>query len=302
MIINNKMRIQIFVLLAIALAPAAFAAQSASKPAASRPRDPQVAHAHDRYRSGDWRRGERKAGFDVGSLKIHNFDGSAVEVIGDNALARRFTATGAAKPLYLIESNVYEAVADAHEKLAEILAFVSSPGTLPTMRASGHDVGDIGYIGYSGAAPGRIAWLAFVRGNITVRVTNLQTSESPAIDAAAVAKLADNAILAAPTLLDTQSLPKPAIDNFTFDKNSVVAGKIVKINFSVSGVTGEPNIDWITGGTGMGYVERAATASGAPGNFELHATGAGAFELTARVTSPLGVSAEAKATIAIAAR
>lgn len=272
--------------LAIAQQPVA-----ASRPA--RARDPQVQRAHDRYQATNWPRTDRRAGFDLGSFKIHNYEGSAVESIGENATARRFNPTGE-KQLFLVESWVFDTTDAAHEKLIEMLAFVSSPGTLPTAQSNGTNSGDIGYIGFSGAAPGRISWMGFVRANIVVRITNLNTKESPAIDAAAIALLADSTILSLPKLLENQPVPRPKIDKLAFGVSSVAAGAVVPLELAMTGAGASPVIEWIVGGPGQGYVER-----GASGAFELHTTGAGRIELGIQVTSPMGTTGAAKAFIEV---
>lgn len=272
----------------------------ASRPAASqpaRPRDPQVARARDRYQPQAWPRSDRRPGLDLGLLKLHNYDGAPVEAHGGNTTARRFAPAGE-KSVYLYESWVFETVDDAQEKLVELLAFVSSPGPVPTAQASGVNIGDIGYIGFSGAAPGAVSWIAWVRANVVVRIQNLDTKNTPAIDARAAAQVADAAILAQPKLLENEPLPKPSISQFSLGAARANAGDAVPITLAFSGANAAaPRAEWVVGGPGQGYVERAAD-----GNFMFYSTGAGAVELVLHLTNENGVTSTAKATIDILAK
>lgn len=267
----------------------------ASRPA-SRRDDPQIVRTRERYQSSAWAVGERRAGLDLSTVRIQNYTGGPVEVTAPNASVRRIQPLDQL-PQYLIESWVFETCAGAHDKLAELLAFVTNPENMPAPASFGFEVGDAAYVGPSGAAPGRIAWIAFVRGNIAIRVVNLKTGDAHEVEPADVSRAIDRAILASPRLPDQAPLPKPAIESLQFEKPAATAGEIVRIQFKVPGATDKTQYQWTVGGPGQGYVERTEA-----GTFALYTTGAGKINLVLDVTNPMGVTTSATASIEVAAK
>ncbi|MFO0983474.1 MAG: hypothetical protein U1E76_17365 [Planctomycetota bacterium] len=189
-----------------------------------------------------------------------------------------------------------DSAALAHEQLIASIAFVSTSRTLPTADELGVPVGDVAYAGLSGAGPGRIAWLALVRGNVFARVVCLDARGDLYPDMPAIARALDDAIKSAPVVASGATLPRPVVRSFTAEKRACIAGEIVRLDLALADPAGRsPAVQWIVGGPGQGYVE-----NGKDGEPRLHTTGPGRITLTAVITGALGTSASASVTIEVA--
>ncbi len=157
------------------------------------------AQVRTKYDAAKWTRGERREGLSV-DLELEGLVADALR--GDKGfLTRTYRHEGAERPSLVVESLVARSAQDAHEMLVTWLAGLQSTGKMPSARELGVLAGDEGFVGRSGAAPGAIAWIAFVRGNVAVRVTAFDPMREPALDMARAAHEIDVAILSTKTLL-----------------------------------------------------------------------------------------------------
>ncbi len=189
-----------------------------------------------------------------------------------------------ATPSFVLETCVEDAPAAAYERLVDWLAGLQSAEPMPSLAGLGLTLGDVGFAGRSGAGPGTLAWIAFVRGNVAVRVSACDPVREPALDLAGIASLVDQAARVAP-LLQSGGVPaKPRIDAFSLPSTAVVAGAVVRLDLAVSDPAGgRPHLEWIVGGPGQGYVEQAPD-----GSWQLHTTGPGALSLILEATGSTG--------------
>lgn len=243
------------------------------------------AETRARYGHAAWTRGAVRGGL-ANELVLPAW--TAVDLEASEGLVtrsfRRADAAGA-PPSFVIESRVADTAEEAHEALVTWLAGVQSAQTMPSLAELGLPLGDAGFAGRSGAGPAALAWIAFVRGNVAVRVSACDPVREPALDLGAVASTTDQAILAAPALEGAVVRPvRPVIARLSATRATVVAGEVVRIELAIDDpARGIPHIGWTVGGPGQGYVER-----GADGTWELHTTGPGALTLVLEATGSTG--------------
>ena len=181
---------------------------------------------------------------------------------------------------FVIEITVRDSVAEAREKLVEYLTFISSAKLIPTTQEKGIHAGDIGFVGVSGS--GNYAWIAFVRGNICIRVVCLDPRVQPSPDLGYLAEKTDEIIRSQQKLAGGAALSRPVISVFTADKGSYKAGDIIPLNLQVDNPSGKPETyKWVIGNSGQGYVEMDKH-----GRWNLHTTKSGIFDVTCYVLGP----------------
>lgn len=288
--------------LVLVFASALLGSLVAQKPEPSAPaRQTPLQEAAARYNAAEWLRGERRAGLDLGAIELRGYAGAAVEHAHPGPRQRLFADANGANRV-LIETYVEDDAAGAHQRLLWWLAHVSKPGLVPTAAAGGIPVGDVAYVGWSGAqqappAQQRIAWLAFVRGNVAVRVCCLDASVNPHPDIAAAAQTVDAAIGREPVVAAGAALPRPVIERFTAARASCRAGDVVPLTVVVVDAAGAPLQNFVIEAPGQGYVERAAD-----GTLHLHTTGAGRTTVHLQATGVRGLVAASKLVIDVAER
>lgn len=269
----------------IALSSTAFAQE--------RPRDTELdgpaAHrerVRARYDAETWPRGVLRQGLPI-DLQLEGWSADPLRR-SDQLLLRSFRRAGAAQPSFILEFIVTESVRNSHDELLTWLAGVQSPERKPTTSDFGVDVGDIGYVGRSGAGPRAVSWIAFVRGNVAVRLVAMDPRREPELDLGQIGRRVDAAIVARKALPEGAKLDRPRIDALSADRSTVIAGEQVRLNLDViDPAQGQPFIEYAVAGQGQGYVERE------PDGFHyLHTTGPGPIVVTAAVTSSTGVVAE----------
>jgi hypothetical protein len=183
---------------------------------------------------------------------------------------------------FLIEITIRDSVAEAREKLVEYLTFISSTKLMPTTNEKGIHAGDIGFVGISGS--GNYAWITFVTGNICIRVVCLDPRVQPSTDLGYLAEKIDGVIRSQPKLASGAELSHPVISVFSADKGSYKAGDIIPLNLQVSEPSGKPETyKWVIGNSGQGYVEMDKQ-----GQWNLHTTKSGIFDVTCYVLGPTG--------------
>jgi hypothetical protein len=187
-------------------------------------------------------------------------------------------------PNFVLETAVADSAAAAQEHLIGWLAGVQSDQTMPSLSEVGLSMGEAGFAGRSGAAQGALAWIAFVRGNIAVRVTACDLVRTPNLDLGAVAAAVDLAIQQESELPAGAVPARPKIETLALARTTATAGEVLRIDVAVTDSgTGEAHLQWIVGGPGQGYVERDAQ-----GNWQLHTTGPGAIKLALEATGSTG--------------
>lgn len=248
--------------------------------------DPLIERTRARYDVARWPQGVRRAGFDLGAVELTGLVGGKVEHDAGGVTRKFVDASGVAR--VLVELQVGEQAADAHAALLRHVAYVQSTKFLPTAAERGIRAGDLGYIGYGGRDGSKIAWLAFVVGNLEFRVKNLDPDAAGAVDVTPhVEAIADRA-MAQEALPDGAPLPKPAIARFATEAPGVKAGESLLLDVVARDVDGRPAaLDFVVGGwqQGQGYVELDEQ-----GRWRFHATGRGATELTVRALGRNGTT------------
>lgn len=249
--------------------------------------DPLIETARAKYAMPSWIKGARRDGFALGDLEFAGLTGRAVE--HDAGGAKRTFTDGAGVPRVLVELAVFDEVAPAHEALLTHIAYVQSTKTLPTAASRSIRAGDLGYIGYGGRDGSKIAWLAFVVGNLEFRVKDLEPDAVGAVDVRPIVEAIAARAVAQPALPEGASLQKPSIERFAAEQQSVVAGESVALDVDVREAGGAPcAVDFVVGGwqQGQGYVEQDEQ-----GRWRFHATGAGKLEITVKALGRNGTTA-----------
>jgi len=246
------------------------------------------AEVRERYAAASWPRVARRAGL-TRDLALSGF------VAGElDARSGRLTRTyarvpesgGEPIPAFVLESTVADSVERAHQTLLGWLAGVQSQQTMPSTRELGLAIGDVGFVGPSGAAREALAWIAFARGNVAVRVSAFDAARTPDLDLAGIALLVDGAVQDAPALAEGATLPRPLIPTLAAEREALTAGDRTRLDVVVLDPTGgEPHLVWDLTGEGQGYVERRADG------FYLFSTGAGAIEVALEATGTRGTVA-----------
>ncbi|MBL8754980.1 MAG: hypothetical protein JNK15_16870 [Planctomycetes bacterium] len=215
---------------------------------------PAVQAASKRYETNAWPRGAVRAGVDLAAIVLPGFAGGAIERLGPGPVQRFFADAGRVDRV-LVEVHVGDDVDAAQRHLLGWLAHVSSPGLVPTSASAGIPLGDVGFIGWSKPSANRIAWLAFVRDNVAVRVVCLDPSVDPHPDLAACAQLVDAAV-GREALVAAKALPpRPDVTMFRAERATCRAGDKVPLAVGVDVAAGAATLRFEVDGPGQGYVE-----------------------------------------------
>lgn len=185
--------------------PAARARANASE-------DPQIEAARRTYDAAQWPRGTRRNGFDLSALQPPDLVGENLELrVGSQSVARRYL-DAAGTPRVLVELSVFDRIGAAHQALLRHLAYVQTPRPLPTAASLGIGAGDVGYVGVAGVQQERISWIAFVHGNLELRVSNLDLLAESQPDLRGVVERLDAAIQATEAAGERGSVPRPVFE------------------------------------------------------------------------------------------
>jgi len=253
----------------------------------------QRAEARARYAQPSWTRGAMRVGL-ANELALDGF--VAAELGSERGLVTRtfrHADTPAAAPSFVVESFVADSIDGAQDALVTWLAGVQSAQTMPGLAELGLSVGEAGFAGRSGAGPNTLAWLAFVRGNVAVRVVACDAPREPGLDLGALATAVDLAVQRTPALAAGAAPAKPQIERLSLPRLATVAGTNLRLDWNViDPAHGEPHLEWTVGGPGQGYVERAKD-----GAWELHTTGPGVITLGLEVTGSTGTFARREVTL-----
>lgn len=248
------------------------------------------AQTRTRFAQSSWPKGPTRRGL-ANALSVEGWVADPLQS-DRGRLTRSYRAAHARElpPGFVLESFVADSAALAQEQLVEWLAGLQSPQRTTSGREAGLVVGDVAFAARSGASDGPLAWVAFVRGNVAVRVRRTGAAGAPEADLSVIALVLDRAIVDAPVLEGAATPPKPLIRSFAAPRALAQAGEVLRLTVDiVDPAAGEPHLEWIVGGDGQGYVERAAD-----GAWEFHATGPGALKLALEVTGSTGTFARSE--------
>jgi hypothetical protein len=251
--------------------------------------DPRITRTKERYHFAAWPRKEsRRDGVLLAEFTYPGFAGEGVEFAPGSPVVLRYAGEDGA-PWFLVEFTVRETAAAAREDLVATLAHVSSLEKVPTTASSGIEAGEIGFVGFSRGE--RISWIAFVRGNISVRICCLDPRATPHPDLRRLAERTDRLIQARPRLTGKTGLTRPEITALRVEREKCIAGEAVLL---------EPGLDeaaawhWEIRGPGLGYVERDEE-----GRWVLHTTGPGRIEVVCHVLGTNAVASSRSAAIVV---
>jgi len=252
------------------------------------------AAVRERYASAQWTRGPLRAGL-ANRPELPGWSPEAMQS-DRGLLTRSYRRASAKSPSFVLETYVAETVEASHDTLVTWLAGLQSLQTMPAARDLGIDVGDVGFVGRSGAGPRAIAWIAFVRGNIAVRISAFDARREPKLDLAGLVRRLDAEILKQKPLAEGAALLRPSIAQLIAERSSAIAGEALQLDFDLADPDeAQAHLEWVVGGPGQGYVER-----GADGIWRLHTTGPGAIHLTLQATNSLGGYAERSLDLTVA--
>lgn len=247
--------------------------------------DPALELAREKYAPQQWPRGERRDGFVLDELSLPGLSGLEVEFRSGD-VARAYADPAGVRRL-LVEMTVGEGVAEAHAALLSHLAYVQSAKTLATAASRGIRAGDAGYVAYGGRDGSRIAWVAFVVGNLEFRVVNLDPDAPGSPDPAPLVELLAARAAAQPALPAGEPVRKPQVAAFSADRDALRAGESTLLTIAATDPAGAaPRLDFSVGGPGQGYVELDDQA-----RWRFFATGAGCASVTLRVLGRNGARA-----------
>jgi hypothetical protein len=283
----------VLALLAVALASRELCAQTGT---IDPNHDPLIEAAAVKYDAAHWPAGARRAGCDLGALTLSGLEGKACER-DDLAVTRRF-ADAQGRDVVLIEMAVADTVDAAHAKLLRHVAFVQSTKTLPTATSRGITAGDVGFIGFGGKEQDRIAWLAFVAGNVEFRLVSLNPAATVQPDLRDAAARLTALVAKSDAVPAGTPLPAPSIERFNADPVGCAPGESVRLDVTVKDPTGaKAALDFDVAGTAQGYVEDDEN-----GLTRFHATKAGQARVTLFALGVNGVVAQKQVTIEVAAK
>jgi len=242
------------------------------------------AAVEQRYARAAWPQGAARAGLPT-AAEVEGFAPEA-PVAEDGLLVRtwRFSDERRGGPLgtpaFVTETRVADDVAGAQETLLDWLAGVQSTARMPSVAEAGLTTGDTGFVGRSGARPGALAWIAFVRGNVAVRVAASDLGATPGLELGAVAVALDRAILGTAVLEVGRKPVRPALERLEVAATAVAG---TRLPLTLAGLEPGAHLQWRVGGSGLGYVERAPD-----GGWVLHPTGPGRMSVELEVIGALG--------------
>lgn len=242
----------------------------------------RLADAAERYEADKWPVGPVRTGLSLAALSIDGYSGGMVEFTPGAPVVRHFAGDDGVDR-FLVEVSVRETVDQARTALLEYLASVSSPHKVPTLASLDIVAGDVGY---AGRAPGkRIAWIAFLRGNIACRIVCLDPRADPHPEMGVIAAALDREILHRPVTSSKDLVPRVAlVSAIVPSRTACRAGEVLPLVLHLADKSGSPAaVRWVVGGPGQGYVEQDAS-----GIWQLHTTKEGAIELTCHVLGPNG--------------
>jgi hypothetical protein len=164
---------------------------------------------------------------------------------------------------------------------------VQSTTTLSTLASRDIRAGDVGYVAFGGVDGSKLAWIAFVVGNLEFRVVNLDPDAAGAPDLKPLVELLSARASAQPPLKAGELMHRPQVTAFSSDRAVLPAGESALLDLVATDPTGGvASFDFTVGGPGQGYVEQDEQR-----RWRFHATGAGKTTLTVRALGRNGTVA-----------
>ncbi len=271
------------IILLLAFTAAAPAAQQSSGIAGQR-----LAAAAVRYESASWPAGPVRAALPLIDISFDGYTGGPVDFNPGAPVIRRF-ADQQGVERFLVEISVRETAAEARTVLLEYLASISSSRKVPTAASLDISAGDVGFVGR--APEKRISWIAFLRGNVAVRVACLDPRSDPHPEMDRLAAALDRQILDQPVLQDDEKAGQTLITSLGAVP-ACRAGDTVPLELQL---TEAPlAVQWVVGGPGQGYVEQDEA-----GVWRLFTTREGTIDLGCHVLGGNGFTASKSVTIEV---
>jgi hypothetical protein len=261
--------------------------------AQSEPRRSDLERAHraaveQKYARAAWPLGTVRAGLPL-ATELAGFAPGEL-VAEDELLVRTYARAGA--PAFVLEARVADDAKAAQEALLDWLTGVQSAARMPSVSEAGLALGDAGFVGRSGARAGALAWIAFVRGNVAVRVAACDLAATPELELGPVALALDRAILGTRALELGVKPVRPMVPRLDLAA-SAVAG--AKLPLTLTGGEADAEVRWHVGGSGLGYVER-----GKNGGWVLHTTGPGKLSVELVLIGAMGTVATSTVELEVA--
>lgn len=274
-------RISLILTALLGMAEFAGAAQEPAKTSVSPTEDPRITQTKLRYQYATWTPAAAQYdGVGIAQLQLPGLKTSNVEFEPGLPIQQTFADADGVKRIainWTIADNSKQA---RHEMLGYLTA-VNSPINLPSTRAEGIEAGEVGFVGYSKNK--RISWIAFTRGNITVRVNCFDPAANPHPNMKRIAEAIDQLIQLQPLRKDDRPLTKPAIQQFTTSRVDCEAGEWVELQLRA---VNAGHVQWWVGGSGQAYVSKRN------GKWMMRTTGPGKVKVKAQVWSANGYLTE----------
>ncbi|MAF66196.1 MAG: hypothetical protein CMJ84_11135 [Planctomycetes bacterium] len=239
-------------------------------------KDPRLAEVRALYGRDRWPSGSRRAGFDLGAAVLEGYAGARPAGL-EGLVTRRFQGTRKGDRGFVVELRVGDTVAEAQEQLLSWLASASTPERVPRARELGVGVGELGFVGRSRYGDDHPEWIAFVRGNVALRIVarDLRSAGRPRLGA--VARALDLGVAAGRLLEPDEVVEHPLITRLACARGRAVAGERLRIEVAAEDpLGGIVRFFWHLSGPATGYMERDEQ-----GAWWLHTTGPGELKLTA---------------------
>jgi len=280
---NQRRLMRALALLGLLACAAATAAQAAPRQM-SRLEQEHLRETRARYAQENWPLGAVRSGL-ANDLALRGWAAGELSS-AEGLLTRSFrrAADEKAPPSFVLETRVEDDARAAHERLLGWLAGVQSAQRMPSTTEAGLFVGDAGFVGRSGAGPRALAWIAFVRGNVAVRVSAFDAPREPELELGAIAAEVDAAIVAAPALEAGRAPARPVISDLRAERATVVAGTPLRLDVALADpARGRAHLQWVVAGAGQGYVEQEPS-----GEWRFHPTAPGRVTLALEATGSTG--------------
>jgi hypothetical protein len=237
----------------------------------------------------EWTQGPLVPGIALGELNLLPYGADAMEYDA-GVLTRTYRSPGAEAPAFQVEAEVFDSAAEAHDELVRWLAGVSSQALAPRVAT----LGDAAYAAPTPTPSGPKSWVLFVRGNVAVSVSVLDSSRTPNLDLVPLARAVDASIVALRPEAPLERVLRPEVRQLLVPATAK-GPRPVSLGVDAVGPYGQPcHLRWTVSGAGQGYVQKDRA-----GAWKFHPTGPGETTLTLEATSRYGVLTRATAQVAV---
>jgi hypothetical protein len=272
-----------------AATPAAFAtpAQVSVQPpnnadaSAARREDPRITQTKLRYQFASWAPAQAEYdGVRFADLKLADLKVVGTEYVPGLPIQQTLADADGVKRV-AINWTISSSTKQARTELLGYLTAVNSPNNMPSARGEGIEAGEAGFVGYS--KDKRISWIAFNRGNVTVRVNCMDPAADPHPNMGRIAEAIDQLIQLQPLRSDQRPLTVPQVQRLSTSRDACEAGQWIELQLQAENAA---HVQWWIGGTGQAYVSKR------DGKWMMRTTGPGKVEVRAQVWSANGYFGE----------